>query len=80
MFNLRRLFHSAIQPLCQCALDLDASEREAWLKELRADCPTVARELERLIQPVLDSSPAHRATCALVTIVPGSPEHLGLRC
>jgi hypothetical protein len=79
MFNGTRHFHDAIQPLCARALDLDAGAREAWLDELRADCPTVVRALERLIKPVLDSCPAHRAAPATSHVLPGSPEHLGLR-
>ncbi len=80
MFNFTRHLQSVIQPLCQRALELDASERRAWLDELRADCPTVARELERLIQPMLESSPAYHPRFATSVVVPGSPEHLGLRC
>lgn len=80
MFNVTGHFQNAIRPLCQRALALDASERAAWLEELRADCPTVARELERLIQPTLELSSACCATIATNRVVSGSPEHLGLRC
>ena len=83
MFNFSRRLQSAIQPMCKRALELDASEREAWLEELRADCPTVARELERLLQPMLqqplESHSAFGTTRATSMVAPGSPEHLGLR-
>jgi len=79
MFNFTRRLQSAIQPMCQRALELDAPEREAWLQELRADCPTVARELERLLRPMLESHPAHCTTLATSAVAPGSPEHFGLR-
>ncbi len=80
MFNLARHFQHALQPLCQRALDLDTATRVAWLNELRADCPTVARELERLIHPMLDACASSQATDTMCPVVPGSPEYLGLRC
>lgn len=79
MFNLPRHFRVALQPLVSGALDLEPSERLRWLNELRADCPTVAREMERLMQPSTDSS-SFDATVAPRDFVRGSLEHLGLRC
>lgn len=79
MFHLMRHVRKALQPLAKSALDLEASERRAWLQELRTDCPTVARELERLLEPgrATVECDDNRPAC---TVVPGSPEHLGLRC
>jgi hypothetical protein len=79
MFNAARHFHQAVQPLLFTALALPSRQRAAWLEELRADCPTVARELDRLVC----SSGAAPAEGALGDaerlIVRGSPEDLGLR-
>lgn len=80
MLNFARHFRNAIQPLVHCALDLAPAERGVWLRELRADCPSVARELERLMQSSLDASPTVEVEISVRHIVPGSPEHLGLRC
>ena len=80
MFNVTRHFRHALQPLVRCALDLDPSERLRWLNELRADCPTVAREMERLMQPTLQALSTFDATSTPRDVVPGSLEHLGLRC
>lgn len=80
MLSLARLFRNALQPLVRCALDLDQSQRSAWLTELRADCPTVAREMERLMRPVLGSSSPDATSSSSRDVVPGSLEHLGLRC
>jgi hypothetical protein len=79
MLSLARHFRNALQPLVRRALDLDPSQRLSWLTELRADCPNVAREMERLLGPVLESSPLD-ATSSFRDVVPGSLEHLGLRC
>lgn len=79
MFNLTRQFGNAVQPLMHHMLGLDPVERGAWLTELRADCPTVARELERLMGPTLESALSASAAIPVRRIVPGSPEHLGLR-
>lgn len=56
MLNHTRHLHSALQPLLTSALALDPSDRQAWMDELHADCPTVARELEQLMRPLLKSS------------------------
>ena len=80
MLNFARHFRNAVKPLVHGALDLDPSLRSAWLTELRADCPAVARELDRLLHPMLGASLAGNAETPMRDIVPGSPEHLGLRC
>lgn len=80
MFNLTRHFRHAVQPLVRCALDLDPSERLRWLNELRAECPTVVREMERLMRPTLQALSTFDATSTPRDVVPGSLEHLGLRC
>jgi hypothetical protein len=56
MFSLKRHVWNALQPLLNRALDLAPAERLAWLDELRADCPTLARELELLLRPELDAA------------------------
>jgi len=78
MFRFTRHFQNALQPLANSALDLNASERQAWLHELRAECPTVAREIERLLGPMLAAAEGD-ASVPTCTVVPGSPEHLSLR-
>ncbi len=78
MSHLTRHFQNALQPLAKTALDLSASERRAWLQELRVDCPTVARELERLLGAPLATA-ERDANVPAYTVVPGSPEHLSLR-
>lgn len=55
MLNHTRHLHSALQPLLTSALALDPSDRRAWMDELRADCPRIARELELLMRPLLES-------------------------
>lgn len=84
MLNIARHFKNAVQPLVRCALELGPSARGAWLNELRADCPSVARELERLMRPSLEASQTLNAglsACDVTRdVVPGSLEHLGLRC
>ena len=77
MFSLKRHFWNALQPLLDRALDLEPSQRRAWLDDLRTDCPTIARELERLMRPELDSSDP--ASFATRDVLPGSLESLGLR-
>jgi|GEM_PF-2935630 len=58
-------FSQALQPLVDRAEELDCRERQAWLTELRRDCPTVAKELEQLLSPHLmmnwleDAEPMH---------------------
>lgn len=79
MLNLARHFRNAVQPLMHCALKLAPAERGVWLRELQAECPTVARELERLMQPALEASSTIDSAAGARAIVPGSPEHLGLR-
>ncbi len=76
MFHFARHFRNALQPLVHSALALNVSERAVWLHELRVDCPTVALELERLIGTRID---ANGLGAAVYEVVPGSPEHLGLR-
>jgi len=55
----------ALQPLVARAEALDCHERRAWLTDLHRDCPTVAKELERLISPpsvmdgLADTEPMH---------------------
>ncbi len=80
MLNLARHFRNAVQPLVHCALGLASDERAVWLRELRADCPSVASELERLMPPALLSDVITNATHPEREIVPGSLEYLGLRC
>lgn len=80
MFNLARHFRNAVQPLVHCALELTPAERGAWLIELRADCPSVARELERLMHPALEKPLNSELEACAHDIVPGSLQHLGLRC
>lgn len=78
MSHLKRHFRKALEPLAKSALDLNASELRAWLHELRADCPTVACELERLLASRLAA--AERDTIVpACAVVPGSPEHYSLR-
>ena len=79
MFSLARHFQNALQPLVRRALDLHPSERLRWLNELRADCPTVAREIERLLPPTLESSAGFDMTSVPRDVVPGSLEYLDLR-
>jgi len=56
---------NALHPLVDRAETLDSHERRAWLTELRRDCPTIAKELERLLAPHLmqdrlaDAPPMH---------------------
>jgi len=77
MFHITRHFRKALQPLANSVLDLAAPERHTWLQALRADCPTVARELERVLGEPLTT--AHRDAdgpgCGAES---GSPEYLGL--
>jgi hypothetical protein len=80
MFNLSRHFQNAVQPLVQCALNRDPAARRTWLNELRTDCPTVAREVERLLQHSHGTALAIDEEVSGPEIVPGSLEHLGLRC
>ncbi|MBL0172102.1 MAG: hypothetical protein IPP90_15530 [Gemmatimonadaceae bacterium] len=80
MFSLKRDFWNALQPLLDCALDLEPAQRRAWLDDMHADCPTIARELERLMRPELESSAGHLASFSARDVVPGSLESLGLRC
>ena len=42
-------FQQSLAPLVDRALTLDGAGLSAWLKELRADCPTVTREIERIL-------------------------------
>ncbi len=55
----------ALQPLVDCAEQMDCRERRAWLTDLRRDCPTVAHELERRLSPHVvmdrleDAEPMH---------------------
>jgi len=79
MFHVARHFRNALQPLVTCALDLNVTERQAWLQELRIDCPTVARELAQLLGAPLESTAHGGAADGANTVLPGSPEHLGLR-
>lgn len=78
MFNLKRHFWNALQPLLDQALDLDPAGRRAWLDDMRIDCPTIARELEVLMQPELESEhdPTERTAR---DVVRGSLQALGLR-
>ncbi|WP_309673342.1 hypothetical protein [Gemmatimonas sp.] len=80
MFNLARHFRNAVQPLVHCALELAPAERGVWLRELRAECPAVALELERLMQPALEAAITNDSEASARAIVPGSLDHLGLRC
>ena len=80
MFDVARHFRNALQPLVACALDLHVTERQAWLQELWIDCPTVARELAQLLGAPLESTVHGVAEDGTNTVIPGSPEHLGLRC
>ncbi len=80
MLPFARHFRNALQPLLHCALALNVSERAVWLHELRTDCPTVARELERLLGTPVDLPAPSGARSSAHDVVPGSPEHLGLRC
>ncbi len=80
MLNPTRHFSNAVQPLVHGALELTAAARGAWLNELRADCPSVARELERQMQPALEASSTIESEASAGAIVSGSLEHLGLRC
>lgn len=50
MFNLKRHFWHALQPLMDRARDLHPHDRRIWLDEMHSDCPTVARELECLMR------------------------------
>jgi hypothetical protein len=65
MNRLTGLFSKALQPLVDRAEELDCHERRAWLTDLRRDCPTIARELERRLSPHLqidwleDVAPMH---------------------
>ncbi len=78
MSHLTRHFQKALEPLAKSALELNASELRAWLHELRADCPAVACELERLLAARLAA--AERDTnVPASTVIPGSPEHYSLR-
>jgi len=78
MFTLKRHVWNVLQPLLNRALDLESAERLAWLADMRADCPTIVRELELLLRPELDE--AGRCSVAqLRDVVPGSPQSLGLR-
>ncbi|MCC6430321.1 MAG: hypothetical protein IT354_05385 [Gemmatimonadaceae bacterium] len=79
MFDVARHFRNALQPLVTCALDLDVTERQAWLHELRIDCPTVAREVARLLGAPLELLAHGGAKDGADEVIPGSPEHLGLR-
>lgn len=79
MFFFARHFRNALQPLVHCALGLNASERAMWLHELRADCPKVAQELERLLGTTVDWAAPNGGRPGTYEVAPGSPEHLGLR-
>ena len=43
-------FHQLIAPLVDRAMSLDGAGLAPWLAELRGDCPTVAREVERMLR------------------------------
>lgn len=78
MFNFTRHFQAALQPLFERAQSLDRSQRSAWLAELRAECPTVAGELERML--TADRGPVDGAAVETQRVVAaGSLESLGLR-
>lgn len=78
MFTLKRHVWNVLQPLLNRALDLESAERLAWLADMRADCPTIVRELELLLRPELGE--ASRSSAApLHDALPGSPQSLGLR-
>jgi hypothetical protein len=49
MSDLLRQIRAAIGPLLMTIDTLDTEARRQWLAELRADCPTVAREIERAL-------------------------------
>lgn len=80
MFNVARHFRNALQPLVQRALELDELQRVAWLDDLRADCPGIVEELERLLRLALQASRPFDGDFTVSTVIPGSLEDLGLRC
>ena len=80
MLNVPRHFRNAVQPLIQTALGLDLSARAAWWRELRADCPSVARELEQLMATVPEFTRSTDIVNRTRESEPGSLEYLGLRC
>lgn len=57
MPRLNRHYRAALQPLLDRALALHMTGQRRWLDELRADCPTVVRDLEVLLR---DLPPASR--------------------
>jgi hypothetical protein len=79
MFHFARHFRNALQPLVHSALALTVSERAVWLDELRTDCPKVVLELERLLGTRGEGSASNGLGGGAYVVVPGSPEHLGLR-
>ena len=79
MFNLKRHFWNALQPLLNRALDLEPADRRAWLEDMRIDCPTIARELESLMRPEMELE-HHSTERSARDVVPGSLESFGLRC
>ncbi len=78
MVTLKRHVWNALQPLLNRVLDLEPAERLAWFDEMRADCPTLVRELELLLRPELDDA-ARRSALVTHGVVLGSPQSLGLR-
>jgi hypothetical protein len=77
MFTLKRHVWNVLQPLLNRALDLEPAERLAWLADMRADCPTIVRELELLLRPELDEAAMPGRPVARRR--PRSPQSLGLR-
>ena len=59
MSRLNRHYRAALQPLLDRALALHVPGQRRWLDELRAECPTVVRDLEALLRDVRPASQPH---------------------
>lgn len=57
--SLRTLEREALAPLLALAQAKDGDARRQWLEELRADAPTVATTLERLLADAESPEQAH---------------------
>lgn len=56
---------SALKPLVDRVLSLDPADRASWLGDMGRECPTVAREIERILR-----HDGHLPSAAVAAVVP----------